>query len=139
MSTEEMARNWVEKMRRTTMAFGGGQMVYDAEAIEAMVAEILQDGFKAGVEVGTHQKREPRKQRRFHFDVAKLQADARAKMLKEGRSWQDLSDDTGIAVNALKQHLGEKPPVEMGLRIVVSLLVYLGDFDVLGYLLEEEL
>jgi hypothetical protein len=49
-----------------------------------------------------------------------------------------VSDGTGIAVNALKQHLGEKPPKEMGLKVVVALMVFIGDFDVLGFLIEED-
>lgn len=136
MKTERLAHNWVEKLRAENLMFAEGTMVYDAKTIEAMVAEILADGYAVGVEAGSRDKG-PRKLRRFSFDVAKLQADARAKMLKDGIGWQALSDDIGIAVNPLKQHLGEKPPADMGIRVMISLLVFLGEFDVLGYLIEE--
>jgi hypothetical protein len=110
----------------------------DAKDIEALLAEIIGESFQAGVETGTKQKPEPRRIKRFSFDTPKLQATARAKFLKEGFTWQQVSDSCGIAVNALKQHLGEKPPVEMGLKVVVGLMVFIGDFDVLGFLIEDE-
>lgn len=136
--TTRLAHNWVEKLRTDNLMYAGDHLVYDAKVIEAIVAEIIADGYAVGVEAGSRDKG-PRKLRRFSFDVAKLQADARAKMGKDGLDWQALSDSIGIAVNPLKQHLGEKPPADMGIRVMISLLVFLGEFDVLGYLIEEEL
>lgn len=140
MTIEGMAHEWVGKMRRTVLESDkDNNLVYDAQAIDAMVREIVADGYRAGIEAGTYVKKEPRKLRRFTFDVPKLQAAAREKMLADGRSWQDISDDIGVAVSPLKKHLSETPPKEMGLNVAISLMVYTGDFDALGYLQEEEI
>lgn len=137
MTVEEMAQDWVAKVRRTQMSFEGNHMVYDAQAVEEMIAEILRDGFKAGVEAGTHVKQEPRVIRKFSFDTPKLQGMARKKMLDDGLTWQQVADATGVTVAPLKSHLGDKPPAEMGLKVVVSLLAWLGEFDLLGFIEEE--
>lgn len=137
MTTAKMAEDWKAKVRRTGMAFENGHQVYDAEFVEAMIAEILQDGFKAGVEASTHIRQEPRVIRRFSFDTPKLQRLAREKMLADGLTWQQVSDATGISVAPLKKHLGDTPPAEMGLNVVVSLLAWIGEFDLLGFIEEE--
>lgn len=110
----------------------------DAKAIEAILAEIIGETYQAGVETGSRLKGEPRRLKKFSFDVPKLQKAARDKMLKNGLTFMQVSDASGLVVNTLKQHLGEKPPADMGLKVVISLMVFIGDFDALGFLLEEE-
>jgi hypothetical protein len=134
MNTQEMAAEAVKKFQR----HGFVNDKLDAQDIENLLAEIIGEAHQAGVETGSKLKPEPRRIKRFSFDTPKLQAAARTKFLKDGLTWLQVSDGTGIAVNALKQHLGEKPPKEMGLKVVVALMVFIGDFDVLGFLIEED-
>jgi hypothetical protein len=115
----------------------GSNPKWDAASIEALLGEIMAEAHLAGVEVGIKQKTLARRPKQFDFDVAKLQKLARAKMLQGKLSWQQVSDACGITIAPLKQHLGDKPPAYMGLKVAASLMVFIGDFDLLTFLIEE--
>lgn len=137
MSTQEIQDRWVQNIRRAGYTDGDGHKVIDTQTIEDMVADIIREGFTAGTVFGTAGPKAARKKRSFRFDTPLLQAKARARFLKDGLDWQTASDATGISVAPLKQHLGETPPKEMGLGVAVSLMAWLGEFDLIAFLLED--
>lgn len=137
MNTKDIQDRWVDNIKRAGYADGDGHHVIDTKTVEDMVAEILREGFTAGARFGTAGPKAARKKRSFRFDTPLLQAKARDKFLKDGLDWQTVSDATGITVSPLKQHLGETPPKEMGLGVAVSLMAWLGEFDLLAFLLED--
>lgn len=108
-----------------------GNPVIDAALIEDILAEVLAEGYRLGKASGIRKKRE------FRFDADTLRRKCREKKDLTGDTWMEISDAVGISTNALKQHLGETPPKTIAVDVVVSLMVYIQDFDVLGYLLEE--
>ena len=134
MSIEESEQRWKTNLQKTAY-MSEGHVVIDAQTIEDLVAEILAEGFRHGRAAGS--VKVPRKQRHFRFDVKKLQKQAKAKKEKAKLEWIQVSDATGITVAPLKQHLGDKPPKDMGLGVAISLLAWIEEFDLLGYLLED--
>lgn len=134
MDLKDSETRWKTNLQKVAYA-SEGNAVIDAKTIEDFVAEILAEGFRAGAESAG--KKEPRKQKHFRFDVPLLQKRAKAKKVKFNLEWIQVSDATGITVAPLKQHLGDKPPKEMGLGVAISLLAWIEDFDLLGYLLED--
>lgn len=134
MSIEESEQRWKTNLQKTAYTVGE-HVVIDAATIDSFVAEILAEGFRAGKAAGSIKVQ--RKQRHFRFDVKKLQKQAKAKKEKEKLEWIQVSDATGITVAPLKQHLGDKPPKEMGLGVAIALMSWVEEFDLLAYLLED--
>jgi hypothetical protein len=137
VSTQDIQDRWVQNIQRASYADGDGHRVIDTKTIEDMVADIIREGVTAGTSFGTTGPKAARKKRSFRFDTPLLQAKAKARFLKDGLDWQTVSDATGISVGPLKQHLGDTPPKEMGLGVAVSLMAWLGEFDLIAFLLED--
>lgn len=134
MDLKEPENRWRRNIQRASFKIDD-TTVLDAKTIEDMVADILAEGFRAGQVASV--RGEPRKRKHFRFDVPLLQRKAKEHREKEGLAWLQVSDATGLGVAPLKQHLGDTPPKEMGLSVAISLLAWLGEFDLLGYLLED--
>lgn len=137
MSTPTLTDKALAKLRAAGAFPDTDSPKWDAASIETLLSEIMAEAHLAGVEVGIKQKTLARRPKQFDFDVAKLQKMARTKMLKDKMSWQQVSDACGITIAPLKLHLGEKPPAYMGLKVAASLMVFVQDFDLLTFLIEE--
>ena len=134
MSLEESQNRWKAKLQKVAHETDGNPVI-DARTVEDLVDEILAEGFRVG-QLSARGDSIGRR-RRFRFDVPLLQCRAKAKKEKGGLEWLQVSNATGIVAGPLKQHLGDNPPKDMGLHVAVALLAWLGDFDLLGYLLED--